>query len=426
MNEKILIIDDESDILNMLERILLLEDYRVSTALSGKQAISMLSEENFDLVITDIRMPEMDGLEVIEKVNAYDELIEIIVLSGYATLENAIEALKNGRVFHFVIKPLNDIESFYHIITQALEKRHLRLQNQKLIKELEQANKGLEEKVNKKTTALNDRIKELESLKKELDVALNKAECADRAKSDFINIMNHEMKTPLNIILGNTELLIAMNKDKEQNKFLNDIKKTSLSFAELIDDIMLFTRLEKNEKNEMDENFSVEELVKDIDKILKQRAIEKGLFFKVNIDKQIPQFLKGKWRLIRQIILNLSGNAIKFTEKGGCNINIKANNIEKPVSVDNSVPIELLIEVSDTGIGINEKQKKMIFEWFSQTEPSMTRRYGGLGLGLSICKRLVDLIDGKIWFESKENVGSTFIFTFIVLASDNEPAFRDF
>ncbi|KPA17038.1 signal transduction histidine kinase [Candidatus Magnetomorum sp. HK-1] len=425
MNAKILIIDDESDILKMVERILLLEDYQVSTALSGKQAMSMLYEENFDLVVTDIRMPEMDGLEVIERVKAHDDLIEIIVLSGYATLDNAIDALKNGRAFHFVMKPLNDIESFYHIISQALEKRHLRIQNQQLIKDLELVNKDLEKRVNKKTEDLSERLKELESLKKELTQALQKAECANQAKSDFINIMNHEMKTPLNIILGNTELLLVLNKEREKEEYLNNIKKTCISFSELLDDIMLFTRLEKNEKDAMNENFTVQELMKDIEKILQQRANEKGLSFQVNIDDQVPQLLLGKWRLIRQVILNLTGNAIKFTEKGGCAIHIKTNPLKNHESKKEEYNhLDLIVEISDTGIGVNEEQKKFIFDWFSQAEPSMTRRYGGIGLGLSICKKLVDLMNGKIWVESQENVGSRFIFKVSIEEQSKEILFR--
>jgi DNA-binding NtrC family response regulator len=151
-NTHILVIDDEPDVLNMIERVLKLEDYIVTTAINGKQALEKLHETPFDLVITDIRMPGMDGLELIRQIRAFNPLIEVIVLSGYATLENAIEALKEGGAFYFVMKPLNDIDSFYHIISQALQKRQLIIENQKLVRQLKTANELLEDQIKQKNS----------------------------------------------------------------------------------------------------------------------------------------------------------------------------------------------------------------------------------------------------------------------------------
>ncbi|MBF0452888.1 MAG: response regulator [Candidatus Magnetomorum sp.] len=426
MNNRILVVDDEPDILTMIERILKLEDYTVSTASGGKQAIEMIHKASYDLVITDIRMPEMDGLEVIRQIKAFDDTIEIIVLSGFATLDTAIEALKNGRAFHFVMKPLNDIDSFYHIISQALEKRHLRLQNQHLLKDLENVNKHLEEQVNQKTADLNKRIEELETLQQELTKALHNAESANRAKSDFLSIMSHEMKTPLNIILGNADLLLLDTGDPEEN--LQIIKKTCLSFSEMFDDILLFSSLDQDQKKIMRSHFTIDSVISGIEKILHQRAKEKGLTFQITIDKNIPFNLLGKWRLIRQVIYNLTGNAIKFTEEGGCQLNISA---QFPAGYDpdtsiKDTPIDLCVEIFDTGIGIEEEQKNVIFDWFYQADQSITRKYGGVGMGLSLCKKLVDLMNGKIWLESQENQGSRFFFQIPVLATSEEiPLFKN-
>jgi signal transduction histidine kinase len=418
MNEKILIVDDELDILKMLERVLKLEDYDVTTASGGKEAIDLINQDKFDLVITDIRMPEVDGLEVIKHVKEIDDSVEVIVLSGFATIENAIEALKSNRAFHFIMKPLNDIDSFFHVVSQALEKRNLKLQNQQLLNDLENANKNLEEQVKQKTADLNQRVKELEALQQELSKALQKAEVADRSKTDFISIISHEMKTPLNIILGNADLLLIKESQDLVEDCANTIKKTCLSFSEMLDDILLFTDLDRTSKKNFEDNFSINRLIQGIDKILEEKAKEKGLSFEISIDKDIPLNLSGKWRLIRQVIYNLSGNAIKFTKKGGCHLNFSA---KLPQEFDQrtqqeKIPIDLIVKVSDTGIGIKKDQKQLIFDWFYQADQSITREYGGVGLGLTLCKKIIDNLGGNIWFESQENIGSHFFIQVKVLA----------
>ncbi|ETR71533.1 MAG: histidine kinase [Candidatus Magnetoglobus multicellularis str. Araruama] len=369
----------------------------------------------FDLIITDIRMPGMDGLEVIRRIKSYDKSIEIIILTGYATLENAVEALSNG-AFHFVLKPLHDIDSFYHIIAQALEKRSLFLQNQQLMKQLESANQNLEAQVKEKTASLEERVKELEALKQELSTALQKAEVANHAKSEFLGIMSHELKTPLNIILGNVDILLIQDHEKELRDYLEVIKKTSISFSEIIDDLLLFSGIDHEQKNELAEHFNIREVIDGIQQILTQRASDKNLPFYIEIDPNIPFNLLGKWRLMRQVVYNLCGNAIKFTHSGECRLAIKAVVPKAVVPNDETVsrkkgPVTLLFEISDTGIGIPENKKDIIFNYCTQADQSMTRSYGGVGMGLAICKKLADILDGKIWCESKENEGSRFSFS---------------
>lgn len=423
-NNNILLIDDEPDVLKTVERMLLLEDYNVSTSTNGKQAIEMLHKTAFDLVITDIRMPGMDGIEVIEKVKAYDPSIEIIVLSGYATLENAIEALKEGGAFHFVLKPLNDLDSFYHVISQALEKRQLKIKNTQLMQQLEDANHNLEDQVRQKTASLEERVRELEILKQDLTIALEKADLARQAKSEFLGIMSHEMKTPINIILGNIELLMLKEREGDSKKYCEVVKKTCLSFSDIIDDLLLFSEVDNNDR--MDEHFNISEVIGGISQILKQRAKEKNLSFFIEIDPNIPFNLQGKWRLMRQIIFNLCGNAIKFTNQGECRLKIFLEANADYDKIKQEGPVTLLFKVSDTGIGISEKIKDniFIFDFFTQGDQSMTRKYGGVGMGLAICKKLSDKLGGKLWFESKENEGSQFYFQMEIMASRKELIFR--
>jgi len=423
-NKTIMVIDDEPDVLMMIERVLRLEDYDVSTSTDGKQAIEKLQEKTFDLVITDIRMPKMDGLEVIRQVKAFDPSIEVIVLSGYATMENAIEALKDGGAFHFVLKPLNDIDSFYHIISQALEKRQLLINNKILMQQLETVNKNLEDQVKQKTASLEERVKELEILKNELTVALEKADLARQAKSEFLGIMSHELKTPLNIIMGNVDLLLLRNLDTETTNNLEVIRKTSISFSDIVDDLLIFSAVDYNKNKTMGEHFNIGEIIGGINQILLQKAQDKDLLFEIEIDPNIPFNLWGKWRLIRQIIYNLCGNAIKFTNQGECRLTIKQVFESGQTQIKNKGLITLLFTVSDTGIGIPESIKDVIFDYCTQGDQSLTRRYGGVGMGLAICKKLSDMLNGKLWFESKENEGSQFFFQTNFMASQEELVFR--
>jgi len=423
-NQTIMVIDDEPDVLMMIERVLKLEDYDVSTSTDGKQAIEKLREKAFDLVITDIRMPHMDGLEVIRQVKAYDPSIEVIVLSGYATMENAIEALKDGGAFHFVLKPLNDIDSFYHIISRALEKRQLLIDNKKLVEQLETVNKNLENQVRQQTASLKERVNELEILKNELTVALKKADIAKEAKSEFLGIISHELKTPINIIMGNVDLLLLKDFDTETTNSLNVIRKTSMSFSDIVDDLLLFSAEDDNQNNSLAEHFNISEIIAGIKQILLQKAKEKDLLFESEIDPNIPYNLWGKWRLIRQIIYNLCGNAIKFTHQGECRLTIKQIFESGQSQITQKGLITLLFTVSDTGIGIHEKIKDVIFDYCTQGDQSLTRRYGGVGMGLAICRKLADMLNAKLWFESKENEGSKFFFQISILASQEDLVFR--
>jgi len=424
INNRILVIDDEPDVVKMVQRVLLLEDYEVSTSTNGEQALAKLQETPFDLVITDIRMPGMNGLEVIHRVKEVDASIEIIVLSGYATLENAIEALKEGGAFHFVMKPLNDIDSFYHVISQALQKRKLLIDNKNLMHRLETVNRDLEEQVRQKTASLVARVKELEVMKQELTVALEKADAARQAKLEFLGIMSHELKTPINIIMGNIDLLSLQNFDSATKENLNIVRRTCLSFSDIVDDLLLFSDIDNNNKNSLVEHFHISEVISGVEQILIQRAKEKNLLFEIEVDPDIPFNLQGKWRLIRQIVLNLCGNAIKFTMQGECRLKIKQVVESGQKQKISNGPVTLLFEVSDTGIGVSDDIKDIIFDIFTQGDQTLTRSYGGIGMGLAICKKLADILNGKIWFESKENEGSKFFLQVDMIAKKEELIIR--
>lgn len=236
---------------------------------------------------------------------------------------------------------------------------------------------------------------------KELINAKENADSANQAKSLFLANMSHEIRTPLNAVLGFSELLKSKVKEPKSNEYLSGIISGGNSLLTLINDILDLSKIEAGQINVNYAPLSLFSLVKDISGIFKPKINEKGLNFEILIDDSFPDFIILDEARLRQILLNLIGNAVKFTDTGTISIIIKHQNIENDfISVD--------IIVSDTGIGISDSNKEIIFEPFRQTENQDTRKYEGTGLGLTITKRLVEKMDGKITLESKVGIGSKF------------------
>jgi two-component system, sensor histidine kinase and response regulator len=251
---------------------------------------------------------------------------------------------------------------------------------------------------------LEEQAARLALLVKELEVAKGRAEEAAETKSAFLANMSHEIRTPLNAILGMTTLALQTKLTAEQHDYLDTVKSSAESLIEIVNDILDFSKIEARRLDLEHADFDLRETVEDAVKLLALRAGEKRLELACHIAPDVPDVLLGDEGRLRQVLVNVLGNAVKFTTEGEVVLDVD-------VEIAGSPKITLRFAVTDTGIGIPADKQKQIFEAFTQADSSTTRRFGGTGLGLAISLRLVELMGGRMWLESKVGRGSTFSFT---------------
>lgn len=381
MSSKILAVDDEPDfeslIIRNFRKKIKQKELEFIFARDGVEALEILSDEpTIDIVLTDINMPLMDGLTLLDQLKVRHPNIKAVIISAYDDMEKIRSAMNRG-AFDFLTKPIdfNDLEI---TITKTL-------------RNVQQA-------------------KENRRLKQEK----NEAEAANRAKSVFLANMSHELRTPLNAIIGYSEILLEDAQDLGYEDFVHDLSNIHIAgkhLLSIINDILDLSKIEAGKMEVHLESFNITALIENVISTIQPMIEQNGNTLEVICEKSLETIIADPNKM-RQVILNLLSNAAKFTENGKIILNAKiVKNDDDFIdnnSTFNSYKNILILSVTDTGLGISEEQMENLFQPFTQADNSTTRKYGGTGLGLAISRHFCKMMGGDIGVVSEVNKGSIF------------------
>lgn len=408
----ILLVDDNPKNLLVLEEILTENGYKVHSASDGSLALKSMQALLPDLILLDIKMPNMDGYEVCRQLKADERTrkVPVIFISALDDLSNKVNAFQVGGV-DYIPKPFQIQEVLARVKThlalrdmqKKLEKQNIRLEQE--IAERKKAEAALQKAHNELELRVEQRTAELAKANKDLERAKVTAEAASRAKTEFLQNISHELRTPLNPVIGMMDLVLQTTElAPNQRKCLTSARKAADKLLAMIEELIELSRIEADGLEPVDKPFTVTSVLRTTFDALTSKAKCKNLKLTSRIDSDVPDAITGDPSLLLKILLKLGGNAIKFTEEGEISVSV-AKEAEEGAS------IVLRFSISDTGIGIPAEHLENIFRDFTQVDGSSTRKYDGIGLGLTMARRLVEYLDGRIWVESEPGQGSTFHFT---------------
>ncbi len=378
---RILLVDDNA--MNvMILREILSEGHELNSASSGEECLALAETFQPDIVLLDIMMPGIDGYETCRRLRANPRLAEtkVIMLSAKVSVSERIAGYDAG-ADDYVTKPFDENE------LQSKVRVFLRLHSA--------------EAVNKITQELNVRLKETNEVISEAKLA---AEEASNAKSMFLANMSHELRTPLNGVIGMACVLSDTDLNEMQQHCVKTICHSGDTLLGLIDSILDFSEADAGGGELENIEFDFGELIRESFDHLAPNAEAKGLEFAFSLPADLPPVLVGDPVRLKQILLNLADNAIKFTDNGKVAIQVSGGS-------DSGDTTAIRVDVSDTGIGLQPAEQETLFDCFTQVDASSTRKHGGTGLGLATCRQLIELMGGELGVESRPNEGSCFWFS---------------